>query len=419
MLVIDPPRVASSIVSRGRYVSTSPRSLIIHISQHQLELLPSPFIDPCTLAPTMSFPTPKEIKRVAKEHGYEERREEISSTLFFKDVVASNDEHNSCPTLVNVFYTTRGVMTKISHPKSGYNELWRSDAYDSPTSLAAIFKNPRMHTGKGYRTVDGSVRGCTKCGLQKQRGYFSKNQWRKGPAHSNCADCVSVKQNKRNNRNTTVERTESEKVTSSVEISRECIECDGDGCGRSSPAIRCTRCHLVYYCSEVCQRQHRSSHMHDCRDIDELRSNMHPEPSKDMLRGRNMAAQLAGRSDFEGLLHRADYYQDIENWEGAIEIYKSLYEEMIYRPPPEQRRVIMGFCRCFYEVGRYDHAIELGMSAIEMNRYFPEVHKYVALAQKANGDRIAARTTMKRAVIYETPWDDKNIAANKALLQEI
>ena len=41
-------------------------------------------------------------------------------------------------------------MTKVSHPKSGYNQLWRGDAYDSLVTLKSLFKNPRIHTGKGY-----------------------------------------------------------------------------------------------------------------------------------------------------------------------------------------------------------------------------------------------------------------------------
>mmetsp|Transcript_15160 Transcript_15160/g.25148 ORF Transcript_15160/g.25148 Transcript_15160/m.25148 type:complete len:162 (+) Transcript_15160:1612-2097(+) len=134
----------------------------------------------------MSFPTPEEIKSIATSCGYEERREEIASTLFFKDV--STPHHH--PTLMNVFYTTRGVMTKISHPKSGYNQLWRSDAYDSIPSLVAIFQNPRTHSGKGYRTMENSVRGCANCGELKERGDFSKNQWRKGPDLSRCTHCV-------------------------------------------------------------------------------------------------------------------------------------------------------------------------------------------------------------------------------------
>ncbi|KAL7535798.1 hypothetical protein ACHAXR_006737 [Thalassiosira sp. AJA248-18] len=64
----------------------------------------------------MSLPSPAAIKVIALQYGYIERREEVSSTLFFKD----NHSHN--PTLINVFYTTGGVMTKLDHPRSGYNQ---------------------------------------------------------------------------------------------------------------------------------------------------------------------------------------------------------------------------------------------------------------------------------------------------------
>jgi len=345
------------------------------------------------------------------ECGYAERRPEISSTLFYKDISNVNDEY---PTLINIFYNTRGVMTKLSHPRSGYNQMWRSDAYDSLETLAALFTNPRAHTGKGYRTTDNSAQGCTKCGEEKKRGDFSKNQWRKGPGHARCTDCVrnpneeKIKQNS----NTRIEG------STKVEVTRDCIVCDA-GCGRSSPTLQCTNCYTVYYCSEVCQRRHRAEHLPDCRDINWMRASNKETPDE-ILHGSAMAALLAGRSDFEGRLKIAQHYwQYTENWEGAIEVYKSIFDETQDRSPPEQRQVIMGLSRCFYEIGKYDLAIDLGESAIEMNRHFPEVHKYVALSQKALGDIASARTTMKRAVLYETPWDDKNIEANKKMLHEM
>ena len=99
----------------------------------------------------MTLPTPAIIKRIAIKYGYEERREEASYTLFFKESQPQRQHH---PILINVFYTTGGVMTKLSHPKRGYNELWRSNGYNSETALEEIFVNPRTHTGKGYRRTD-------------------------------------------------------------------------------------------------------------------------------------------------------------------------------------------------------------------------------------------------------------------------
>ena len=58
--------------------------------------------------------------------------------------------------------------------------------------------------------------------------------------------------------------------------------------------------------------------------------------------------------------------------------------------------------------------IEIGESAIEMNCHFPCVHRYVALAQKAQGDPSSAIATMiQETVLFEAPWDEENIEANK------
>jgi hypothetical protein len=127
-----------------------------------------------------------------KDYGFIERREEVSCTLFFKE-----DNESQYPTLINIFYTTRGIMTRLSHPHKGYNSLWRSGAYDSLESLAMLFDNPRTHTGKGYRPAKDAVRGCAKCGTQKKRGEFSGNQWRAGAGNSVCMDCIDSKKDKK------------------------------------------------------------------------------------------------------------------------------------------------------------------------------------------------------------------------------
>ena len=134
-----------------------------------------------------------------------------------------------------------------------------------------------------------------------------------------------------------------------------------------------------------------------------------------------MVARLAGRMDMESLVRQAEYiFQDEGNWEMAADVYKRLLmseETFFASAPPLQRRVFMGLCRCFYEMEEYDKAIHSGMAAIEMNRHFPQVHKYVALAQKAIGDSDAARVSMTRAVLYESPWDERNLETNKELLR--
>jgi len=119
----------------------------------------------------------------------------------------------------------------------------------------------------------------------------------------------------------------------------------------------------------------------------------------------------------------AEVYQAAGEWVEAKERYTALFikmeDDLHFGSPPLQRRVVMGMSHCIYELGKYEGAIELGSMAIEMNRHFPGVHKYVALSQKASGDLDAAIRTMTRAVLYETPWDDQNVNEARKLLNEL
>lgn len=559
-------------------------------------------------------------------------------------------------------------MTKLSHPRSGYNQLWRTMAYDSVETLHAIFVNPRTHTGKGYRSANACLRGCVKCGIQKQRSDYSKNQWRKNPGDSKCSNCIEQGNSGIHDYQETISTQSSslspkhsshlpilflgvspqylhscgdivkkeqieviteeqllqdptkakitqvsqkfkgvvvtddwfdvdseyqpianaifqtlkdmyngggsvviavtmgvfsvpQQITSMFQLStswnltaytkrsitttsvgkiiledafptrhvytkanfvrapdeeclfmeyidpedyeddsdydeppsankdspvvthcggpngarisyigfvndldvswgdiilklisqeergktsnnhindqedevyydcEECeinydyIQCDANGCTKCGASIYCSSCKMAFYCSPSCKDRHKSAHIADCRLAATIYHSaalgLEHKPSEATLYGRAFAAQLAGRRDFNGKVLQAQYMQYEKNWEGAFELYKSIFEATIDRSPPEQREVYMGISRCLYEMGRYDHAIDIGNSAIKMNRHFQQVHKYVALSQKAKGDHVSAIATMTQAVIYESPWDEENIEANKAILKEI
>ena len=76
---------------------------------------------------------------IAKEHGYK--------------LTNHNKEHQMLSfqrgnAIVVVSLTRFTVMTTITHPKKGRKQLTRSGL--DIGSLAEIFKNPRVHTGKGY-----------------------------------------------------------------------------------------------------------------------------------------------------------------------------------------------------------------------------------------------------------------------------
>ena len=111
----------------------------------------------------------------------------MSKTLFFKE---TKPDDPSYTVKINIFYTTRGIMTQIPHPTKGYNELWRKSAYDSLESLAMYFEDPRVHTGKGYRRAKKPMKGCIKCGEQKRKDKYSNEQWKLG-LQSICLVCAS------------------------------------------------------------------------------------------------------------------------------------------------------------------------------------------------------------------------------------
>lgn len=85
----------------------------------------------------------------------------------------------------------------------------------------------------------------------------------------------------------------------------------------------------------------------------------------------------------------------------------------------EVRFLYQSTCRCYYEFGEYAQAIRIGDAAVEANRHYEGVHKYIALSYKALGRYDEAILTMRRAVRYEQPWDARNVAANQALLDEL
>lgn len=390
--------------------------------------------------------SPEVIISMAAEYGYVERRSEASSTLFFKCVQGTDSSSDyptrwpssDYPTLINVFYTTAGVMTKVAHPTRGYNEMWRADAYKSVEELKGIFANPRVHTGRGYRKKEKASSGCSGCGLLKRREEFSNNQWRKGKEKEGirrCKSCIESEAEDAEGERSVPPRAAASNTASSAgdegserypctfRISEASIPCDAE-CGWvvGHPAFQCQRCLMAFYCSSECRERHKRTHTVEmpCMDAREMRRDFietgDGEMSKEMVAGIAMAAQLAGKQDFKSQLMLSAHYQNEERWEHALGIYKNIYDDLPYQDPISQRKVLMGLSRCFYEIGNYEASIGLGEGILEMNRHFPGVHKYIALSQKALGQRDEARKSMMRAILYEAPWDDKNKAENEDFL---
>lgn len=124
-----------------------------------------------------------------------------------------------------------------------------------------------------------------------------------------------------------------------------------------------------------------------------------------------------GHTIIEAHLDIAETMEEIGDWDDALKIYIDKVMAVLEYSSDDlplnfnavhQRRMYMGMSRCFYHKGDYSKAICAGENAIEMNRHFPQVHKYVALSQRAIGNIELVLRIMLRAVHYESPWDDAN-----------
>lgn len=79
------------------------------------------------------------ILALARQHGFKLREEqgEIGLLIFDRDGVQ-----------INIYTTTMTVATALDHPKAGKTQLFRRGV--SMGLLSALFRKPRLHTGKGY-----------------------------------------------------------------------------------------------------------------------------------------------------------------------------------------------------------------------------------------------------------------------------
>ena len=137
-----------------------------------------------------------DIIAIAFECGYVQYRPMVSATLYFEQrdpPFVENDDGTTTaatPIKINVYYTTRSLMTHLPHPTRGTNQMWRSGAYQTAAELRNLFRNPRQHTPIGYRDASKAKRGCAGCGELKSKKEYSQNQWRLGPDKNRCKDCV-------------------------------------------------------------------------------------------------------------------------------------------------------------------------------------------------------------------------------------
>ena len=131
----------------------------------------------------------------------------------------------------------------------------------------------------------------------------------------------------------------------------------------------------------------------------------------------------SGILDFETLADTkcllAQAYAALGRWEEAGKIYRSVHATYTHNEQLPSLDYITGCCEAMYETRGYDAVIKGGKLGLNMARYWPGVHKYVALSQKAKGDIDGAKLTMSQAILYEYHWDKDNLQKNKQILREL
>lgn len=149
------------------------------------------------------------------------------------------------------------------------------------------------------------------------------------------------------------------------------------------------------------------------RQAEELKNSPHMEDHLDKI--LDEVEVLCGNPHYgpeyhiDAIVQVAQVQVMLEDWESVKATYKGLmmkYGDGSYMTPQQQREAFTAMSRCAYELAEYDIAVEFGMAANSMNRYFPDSHKYLVLALRQNGNEEEAKRLAAEAVIFETPWDD-------------
>jgi tetratricopeptide (TPR) repeat protein len=124
------------------------------------------------------------------------------------------------------------------------------------------------------------------------------------------------------------------------------------------------------------------------------------------------------------------WYQVYESGTGTVESSQAALDCW--------REATMGFLRCMLYLGDFDKALCSRQNALRMGRHSAGTHMLVAKAQRAlarppsvTAHSFAGMTnnltstmadaveTMRRAEVYDTPWDTENRRANLEFLQEL
>lgn len=111
-----------------------------------------------------------------------------------------------------------------------------------------------------------------------------------------------------------------------------------------------------------------------------------------------------------------EIYKSMQEWQEAIQHFERVLNENRQGVETDEesfvccRGVYWRLVRCYYEIGDYDRAIATAEQALGESRHKLEVHKYMALSYKTNGDPYMALKVMHRGVLYTLDNGDRQQA---------
>jgi len=118
----------------------------------------------------------------------------------------------------------------------------------------------------------------------------------------------------------------------------------------------------------------------------------------------------------------SDAFERSKQYREAIDTYVEILRQDNYyetATPPQTRTLFTGMARCALELQVLDKALDAAEAALSMNRAFPGIHRLLAKIHMAKGNKEMALEVMSRGVLYETPWDDRNIQDNITFYEEL
>jgi hypothetical protein len=118
------------------------------------------------------------ILNMARNHGWEPRQTRGSNRHGYNQTNQTLFLQNTQGVKIDVYTSTLVIKTILNHPVRGHNELWRT-VCSSRRRLEKVLKNPRTHSGVGWRAYKHGWAMCHVCSEHKQRGAFSAAQWKK------------------------------------------------------------------------------------------------------------------------------------------------------------------------------------------------------------------------------------------------